>query len=130
MAPLAFLYAKEIVIMKRLAAGLFAATLLAAALPASAGGRGDRHDRWEDYGHRPHQHHRHHRPHANPWAWGAAGLALGGAIFAIEAAPPVVVAPVVVPPIRPPGRLWYFCEAYGAYYPQVQYCPGGWRTVQ
>lgn len=126
--------------MKNFAAGLLVALMFASALPAQAGDWGDRHDRRFDrhdrHGHRgfgpphapPHRHgYRRHHDAPNPWAWGAAGLALGGAILAIEASRP---APVFVPPAQPPGRLWYYCEAYGAYYPQVQYCPGGWRAIQ
>jgi hypothetical protein len=28
----------------------------------------------------------------------------------------------------PPG-VWYYCPAYGAYYPYVTECPSGWQTV-
>lgn len=112
-------------LMKKPVAAFLACLTLTAALPAQA-------DPY--YGHRRHyrppppvvQHHHHHR-HGHPLAWGLAGLALGGALYAtISAPPPVVVAP---PPVRPPERLWYYCESYRAYYPQVQYCPEGWRAV-
>lgn len=29
----------------------------------------------------------------------------------------------------PPDKLWYYCEAAGAYYPYVRQCPGGWKAV-
>ena len=28
-----------------------------------------------------------------------------------------------------PQQSWFYCEAAGGYYPQVQTCPGGWRQV-
>lgn len=116
--------------MKKLVTGLLASLLLANALPAFAGDRGhDRHWRggWEG----PRHHHRHHRHggHSAPLAWGLAGLALGTVIYSV-ANPPVVAAPVmVVPAPRPPGRMAYYCESYQAHYPNVQYCPEGWRAL-
>ena len=115
--------------MKKILAGLLAATLLAGSLPAFAGPHGrDRHFRPHHYG--PpvvRHHHRHGGP--GPLAWGVAGLALGTVLYSI-ATPPVVAAPaVVVPAPQPPGRMAYFCESYQAYYPNVQYCPEGWRTI-
>lgn len=109
--------------MKKPAAAFLAGLLFAFSLPAAAGGWDDRHGRW---GHRHHHDHRH-----GVWPWAVPGLVLGAGILAIEATrpPPVIVAPVVTPPIRPPGRLWYYCETYRAYYPAVQFCPEGWRAV-
>jgi hypothetical protein len=113
--------------MKKLVTGLLAATLLAGSLPAFAGthGRGGYY-----YGPPAPRHHHHHRHggHGAPLAWGLAGLALGTVLYSVT--PPVAAAPVVVmPPPKPPGRMAYFCESYQAYYPNVQYCPEGWRAV-
>lgn len=110
--------------MKKLAAGIAASLLLATSLPAFA----------DRFGPGPHDgppppvrhHHRGHGGYGSPLVWGVAGLALGSVLYSISAPPPVVVAP---PAMRPPERLWYYCESYRAYYPNVQYCPEGWRTI-
>jgi hypothetical protein len=118
--------------MKKLVTGLLASLLLANALPAFAGDHGhDRHWRggWEGPRHHRHPDHHRHGGYAAPLAWGLAGLALGTVIYSV-ANPPVVAAPaVVVPAPRPPDRMAYYCESYQAYYPNVQYCPEGWRAV-
>ncbi len=120
--------------MKRPLATLLAGLLLATALPSLAVARDhDRHGR-NDYGQRGFdrghdRRHDHHRRHANSSAlgWGLAGLAVGSVLFSMDApAPPVMVTPT---PARPPGRMWYYCDAYAAYYPYVGQCPGGWRAV-
>ena len=129
--------------MKKLAALSLASLVFATALPVAAGGRDDRHgghggrdwnhqNRHERQDHR--DHHRHQRHNHNAWIWGATGLALGGALFALETrrpAPvaPVIVAPVISQPATPPGQMWYYCDAYQAYYPHVQRCPDAWRAV-
>lgn len=114
--------------MKKLISGVLAGVLLASSLPALAdrNGRGGHY-----YGPPPPRHHHHHHRGPGPLVWGIAGLALGSAVYAMTAPPPpVVVAPVMVPPPpRPPVRMAYFCESYQAYYPNVQYCPEGWRGV-
>lgn len=111
--------------MKKRAAGIIAGLLLIGSFPAWAdpyGGPG-RHFRPPPPMHRlPHPH----RDHGGPLVWGIAGLALGTALYSMSSPPPVVVAPQ---PIRPPPRMWYFCESYRAYYPNVQYCPEGWRAI-
>ena len=115
--------------MKKILAGLLAATLLAGSLPAFAGPHGrDRHFRPHHYGPPVVRHHHHrHGGYGAPIALGLAGLALGTVLYAI-AAPPVVAAPaVVVPP--PPARTAWFCESYQAYYPDIPNCPEGWRAV-
>ena len=48
-------------------------------------------------------------------------------------------APYYYPPYYPPGPsyyieqpqqgYWHYCPQAGAYYPQVQTCPGGWQLV-
>ncbi len=113
--------------MKKLITGLLASVLLVNSLPALADRNGPR---GHYYGPPPprHQHYDRYRG-PGPLAWGLAGLAVGTVLYSI-ATPPVVAAPVVVVPApRPPGRMAYFCESYQAYYPNVQYCPEGWRAV-
>lgn len=46
--------------------------------------------------------------------------------------PPVVVqqeAPIILPDLPPAPQSWYFCESARTYYPYVQTCPEGWRSV-
>lgn len=116
--------------MKRTLATLLASLLLVTALPSLAVAR-DRHphDR-HGYGQRGfdrgHDHRRHHS-HSNALGWGLAGLTVGGILFSMDTpSPPLIVTPT---PVSPPGRMWYYCDAYGAYYPYVGQCPGGWRAV-
>lgn len=118
--------------MKKLVTGLLTSLLLANSLPALAGSHGhDRHFRPHHYAPPVVRHHHRHGGHSGygaPVAWGLAGLALGTVLYSVST--PVVAAPaVVMPPPRPPGRMAYFCESYQAYYPNVQYCPEGWRAV-
>jgi len=96
--------------------------LLASALPAIADG-GHHHDRWR----------------------GSVGVYIGSPWPpAVYYPPPVYYYPprvVVVPPPPPPppvyieqsvpysGNYWYYCQAAGAYYPDVRDCPGGWIRV-
>ncbi len=118
--------------MKRALAALLASLLLSTTLAVA--GDHDRHDR-HGYGQRGfdrdhdrrHDRHRHHS-HSSAIGWGLAGLAVGSILFSMDAppSPPVVVTPT---PARPPGTMWYYCDAYGAYYPYVGQCPGGWRAV-
>jgi hypothetical protein len=119
----------EVKIMKKLVTGLLASLLLANSLPALAGPHGhDRHFRPHHYAPPVVRHHHRHGGYGAPVAWGLAGLALGTVLYATTS--PVIAAPaVVMPPPRPPGRMAYFCESYQAYYPNVQYCPEGWRAV-
>jgi hypothetical protein len=42
-------------------------------------------------------------------------------------APPVVVAPLVLPSMS--SGYWYFCPDSRAYYPYVLECPSGWLAV-
>ena len=43
--------------------------------------------------------------------------------IAVQPAPPVVIQPPSAP------SVWYYCDNPEGYYPYVQQCPGGWRTV-
>jgi hypothetical protein len=43
--------------------------------------------------------------------------------IAVQPAPPVAMQPPSSPPV------WYYCDNPEGYYPYVQQCPGGWRTV-
>jgi hypothetical protein len=120
--------------MKRTFVTLFAALLLATALPSSViardDGRHDRHgygQRGFDRGHDRHRHRHPQRTHSSALGWGLAGLTAGAIVFSMSTpSPPVVITPT---PVRPPGRMWYYCDAYAAYYPYVDQCPGGWRAV-
>lgn len=112
--------------MKTRAAALAGLTLLMLASPAGAGP----HHRHGWYPAGPHHFH---APlpmrHVAPWGWGIAGVALGTVIYT-TITPPVVAAPVVVAPApRPPKRIAYYCEHWQAWYPQIAYCPEGWRAV-
>ncbi len=121
--------------MKKLVSGILAGLLLASSLPALADRGHDRHFRSERHGppavyYRDAPRHGYDRGHGAPLAWGIAGLALGSVLYSIATPPPVVYAPAVaMPPPRPPGRMWYYCEPYQAYYPNVQNCPEAWRAV-
>ena len=127
--------------MKKLISGLIVFSLLFASLPVLAGSndhRGGRHfkqDRYDRYDRHFDRHPRHYPPrhygHAPAWGALGLGLAVGGIMLAIEAPrpPPVVVMPMAPPPMRPPDRMWYFCESAQAYYPYVQQCYEGWRAV-
>jgi hypothetical protein len=128
--------------MKKLTTGLIACLLLANSFPALAD-RGDRHFRPDRHDRHFDQRARHFDKHARPYryqhyghgpALGALGLSLavGGVMLALEAprAPRVVVVQPVPLPVRPPERMWYFCESAQAYYPYVQSCFEGWRAVQ
>jgi len=42
--------------------------------------------------------------------------------------PPAVTSPPIY--MGPAMQYWSFCEASGAYYPNVTTCPGGWKQVQ
>lgn len=126
----------ETKIMKKLTTGLLASLLLANSLPALAGPHGhERHWRSDRHGppvvyYREAPRHRQGGGHGAPLAWGIAGLALGSVLYAVNSPPPVVYAPaVVMPPPRPPARMWYYCEPYQAYYPNVPNCPEAWRAV-
>jgi hypothetical protein len=45
--------------------------------------------------------------------------------------PQVYIQPPQQVPIQPPASppAWYYCDNPQGYYPYVQQCPGGWRTV-
>ncbi len=115
--------------MKKLVTGLLASMLLANAFPAFAGHwERDRHYRQDRHYGPPVVRHRPDRHDHAPIVWGLAGLALGTVLYNI-AAQPVVAAPAAIPPPAPANRMWYYCEPYGAYYPNTQSCPEPWRPV-
>jgi len=87
--------------------------------------------------------HVHDRRHRDAAALGALGVGviIGSMLVpppprtVVIQSPPLPVTPLVIapppvftPPV-PPERLWYYCESSGQYYPQVRYCPEGWRAV-
>lgn len=103
---------------------LLVAALLVAAGTAAAGGS------------HHHNHHRHHHGHAGigfyigaPWRPWIAPAPLYYPYY-----PPQRV---IVVPAQPPvyieqpsaDRYWYYCQEAGAYYPQVEECPGAWIPV-
>ena len=61
----------------------------------------------------------------------AAGVFVGAALVAplVIAAPRYYYPPPRYVPAPPQPAYWYFCAEYNAYYPYVQYCPGGWQPV-
>lgn len=42
---------------------------------------------------------------------------------------PVIVAPPAPPQPQPAAQTWSYCESSKTYYPYVQSCPEGWRSV-
>ncbi|WP_374482734.1 hypothetical protein [Zoogloea sp.] len=77
----------------------------------------------------------HHGHHDGRWGWwwvaGATWLFYPQPIYPY---PPVVVQqspePVVVQPApQPVAQNWYYCDSAKAYYPYVQSCAEGWRSV-
>ena len=112
-------------------------TILVFGLASSAyatprhGGQGGRPG--DGYSQRGHNYQRGHNAHRSRDNWGgvAAAVIITGLIAAaiansqqeqVEVAPPQ--------PTYPPGGTWYYCVSAGQYYPQVDYCPEGWRPVQ
>jgi hypothetical protein len=127
---------------------ILAALLLISATPGHTdrGGHGYRGHGHGGHGHRGHWHGGHgHRGH---WHGGARVFISPSFVVPFGpywrpywepyGYPPVVVAPsprVYVQPSSPvavqppPPSYWYYCEESRAYYPYVEQCPGGWRTV-
>lgn len=134
------------------------AALLATAVPGAAwAGHGDHGWRpagpgWSHGGHHGHHHGRHHG-HGGVWGPLIVGGLIGAAIVGASqaqaqpvpqpvyvpvppashlnpapVAPPLVVAPVSLPPPVPP-RVQYYCAPYRAYYPYVAECPVPWTPV-
>lgn len=57
-----------------------------------------------------------------PWPWPVYS-------YRVSEPVPVLVEPLPVTPLEPQPALWYYCEAAGAFYPYVQTCPTGWKSV-
>lgn len=77
----------------------------------------------------------HHGYHDGYWGWwwvaGATWLFYPQPLYPY---PPVVVQqapePVIVQPApQPTAQNWYYCDSAKAYYPYVQSCTEGWRSV-
>ena len=117
---------KWVGIMLVVAALLFASAGLGEARRGGHGFRGHRH-------HHHSFHHGHKHGHRSARVGIGIGIGLGpfwGPYWPRYAYPPVVVSPPpVVIQAPPPQPYWYYCEAFQAYYPYVQQCPGGWRQV-
>jgi hypothetical protein len=122
--------------------------LLISAVPGHTDRGGYRGHGYKGDGHKSHGHrgdgHRGHR-HGRPYGYRGPRVFIGprlvvpfGPYWEPYGYPPVVIAPsphVYVQPLPPvaaqpyPASYWYYCEAYQAYYPYVEQCPGGWRPV-
>ena len=76
--------------------------------------------------------------------WGGVGVSIGVGpywwpygpyaypyVYPYTYTPPVYVQPSQQLSIQPPSSppVWYYCDDSQGYYPYVQQCPGGWRTV-
>ena len=76
--------------------------------------------------------------------WGGVGVSIGLGpywwpygpytypyVYPYTYTPPVYVQPSQQLSIQPPSSppVWYYCDDPQGYYPYVQQCPGGWRTV-
>ena len=46
--------------------------------------------------------------------------------YEVVAPPPVAAAPA---PGAPAPAVWYYCDSAKGYYPYVNQCPEGWRSV-
>lgn len=84
------------------------------------------------YSHHAPRHHGHYRHNNHRWEGVAAALIVTGLIGAAiashsEPPPPAVVA---VPHDPNTPNIWYFCDSARLYYPQVRYCPEGWRIIR
>jgi hypothetical protein len=111
-----------------------------AALRGGHSSHGRHHGHLQCHHLRGHHLHGHHHRHFSPW-WVNSGLwySYPAPVYSYPYStvytyrypyvPPVAVAS---PPIYigPAMQYWSFCEASGAYYPNVTTCPGGWKQVQ
>jgi hypothetical protein len=113
----------------RLTAFGLAAALLGAAMADSAfadrgksGHRGSAahsgHARSSSAPHHFHHHHHHHGRFRGP-----------AFVTSIVAPAYYYPAPYPAPYYALPPGYWYYCPAYGAYYPYVTDCPSGWQPV-
>jgi hypothetical protein len=85
--------------------------------------------------------HGHHGKHS----WGGVGVSIGVGsywwpywwpyrypyVYPYTYSPQIYVQPSQPLSIQPPSSppVWYYCDNPEGYYPYVQQCPGGWRTV-
>jgi len=53
----------------------------------------------------------------------------GYEVVAPPEAPAVPQAPAAAQPTQAPGGVWYYCDSAKTYYPYVQQCAEGWKTV-
>jgi hypothetical protein len=76
----------------------------------------------------PSHHHKHHH-HGHGHAFVTTGIVFP-AYYPFYPYYPYYGYPPYYGPTAPPPGVWYYCPAYGAYYPYVSECPSGWQTVQ
>ena len=135
--------------MKRTIAGIITVTLLAASLPVCAEHEVRRHlDRRETHQFADHDpdvwrggrwHHGRHEGHLG-WWWIVGGMwyFYPSPVYpypdpylppVVVTSPTVVVEPQTSAPSQPPAQFWYYCDSAKGYYPTVQNCPEGWKSV-
>jgi hypothetical protein len=70
-------------------------------------------------------------PYGWPYGWPYSYPYAYPYVYPYTYSPPIYVQPSqplsIQPPASPP--VWYYCENPQGYYPYVEQCPGGWRTV-
>ena len=98
--------------------------------PRHGGYSGHQGDSYSQRGHHSQRGHSSHRSRDN-WGGVAAAVIVTGLIAAAIANSQQQQVEVAQPqPTYSPGGTWYYCASAGQYYPQVGYCPEGWRAVR